>query len=130
MFNGLFRVGLIDYLGWVEVFECKKPPISFVYYLFRSICQYFLVYCVARVQKQMFIYIRFLSREMFSPSYFRISFCISYIKFITWASTLINNVCFVDNGVFQHKERSNLSCFPKTPNFYFIVNKRIASNFM
>ena len=30
----------------------------------------------------------------------------------------------MDNRVFQHNERSNLSCFPKIPKFYFIVGKR------
>ena len=95
-------------------------------YLFRSICQYFPVYHVAKVQQQMITYFRhFLSRVMYSPSYFSVSFRLSNIKFTTWASTLTNNVCFVDNGVFQQKERSNLSCFPQIPKFYFIVSKRV-----
>ena len=47
----------------------------------------------------------------------------------TWNSLheqvpLWNNVCFVDNRVFQQKERSNLLCFPKISKFYFIVSKR------
>ena len=92
-------------------------------YLFRRTCQYFPVYRVTKVQQQMVTYFRrFLSRAMFSPSYFTVSFCLSYIKFTT--STLVNNACFVDNGIFQHKERSNLSRFPKIPKFYFIVSKR------
>ena len=94
-------------------------------YLFRSIYQYFPVYYVTRVQQQMVTYSRrFLCRTMLSPSHFLVLFCLSYIKLTTWASTFINNVCFMDKGVFQHKERSNLSHFLKIPKFYFMVSKR------
>ena len=87
--------------------------------------KYFPFYHVTRVHQQMVTYFRhFLSRAMFSPSYFSVWFRFSCIKLTTWASTLINNVCFVGNGVFQHKDRSNFSCFPKIPKFYFIVGKR------
>ena len=93
--------------------------------LFRRICQYFPVYCVTSVQQYMVTYFkRFLSRAMFSISYFRVWFCLSYIKFTTFVSTLINNVCFLDHEVFQRKERFNLTCFTKISKFYFIVSKR------
>ena len=54
-------------------------------------------------------------------TYFRVSFCLSYIEIIVWASTLIKNVYFVDERVFQQKERSNVSHFSEIPKFYFIV---------
>ena len=95
-----------------------------VIYLFRGICQYLPVYCGTRVQQQMVTYFRrFLSRAMFSPPYFRVSFCLFYIRFTTWASALINNVCCLVNGFIHPSEVSNLSCFLKIPKFHFIVSK-------
>ena len=79
---------------------------------------------MTRVQELMITYvIRFLRRAMLSPSYFIVLFRLSCIKFTIWASTHINNVCFVHIGVFQHKERSNFSCYSKISKFYFIVSK-------
>ena len=53
-------------------------------------------------------------------------FCfVSPIKLTAWASTLKDNVWLLNNGVFQHQERFNLSCVPKILKFYFIVRKRL-----
>ena len=53
-----------------------------------------------------------------------VSFRLSFIKLIAWGSTLVYDVFFVDNGVFQHK-RSNLSSFSKITRFLFMVSKRL-----
>ena len=114
-------------------FNCLKAGATsrrqFTY--FRSICQYFPVYHVAKVEQQMVTYFRrFLKRAMFSPSYLTVLFCFSYIKFTTRASTLVNKVCFVDNRSFNTKRDLTFFLFQKMPKFYFILTKRfqIVSN--
>ena len=116
---------MFNYLGCVEVFECKKTFSIFHIYncleTFFNISQ-FIFPSVTMVKQQMVIYLRhFVSRAVFSHSYFGVPFCFYYIKLTIWANTLINNIFFVDDKIFQHNERCNISCFPKISKFYFIV---------
>lgn len=68
--NWLFRG------SWSKVLVCKMPRISSVYILV-----YFPVYCVTRIQQQMVTYfIHFLSKAIYSQSYFGFSFLLSYIN--------------------------------------------------
>ena len=105
------------------MFKCKKA--SNIFRLFTCL-QVFVNISQFTVRpgfkQQMVTYFRrFFSRLMLFLSPFRVSFCLSYIKIIVLASTLIKNVYFVDERVFQQKERSNVSDFSEIPKFYFIV---------